>query len=204
LKLCPALPTTYLQSRRPRHHLVAIGLPVQFPRTPRHLGSDLFPRLIILSYLKMTIHDTKPPMNPSQTLGLTRDQVNALHTYGSKATRNALLTSSPSSPALANPLVTCLICIHPYHSTNVDGNVETPVITACGHVFGDECLEEWLQGNGAGSCPLCRFVLKYRNCEHGTLLSPISFLSQSMLTLRSSSDQTSACLHPPTSAQDHR
>ena len=71
---------------------------------------------------------------------LTRAQITALETYGSKATRNALL--SISQPALTNPLITCLICIHPYHSANVEGNVETPVITACGHIFGNKCIKQ--------------------------------------------------------------
>ncbi|KAH8790792.1 hypothetical protein BGZ57DRAFT_876400 [Hyaloscypha finlandica] len=118
----------------------------------------------------MAIHD--PPSSTPTTHGLTRDQILALHTHGSKQTRHALLNTS--QPPLTNPLVTCLICIHPYHSANVDGNVEAPVMTACGHVFGDGCLRVWMEdsenggsgGNNGGTCPMCRFVLRYRECGH--------------------------------------
>ncbi|KAE9373793.1 hypothetical protein N431DRAFT_557767 [Stipitochalara longipes BDJ] len=103
----------------------------------------------------MGIHEytTSTPTHPD----LTRSQLAALQTHGSKSTRIALL--STSQPALTNPLITCLICIHPYHSANVEGNIESPVITACGHIFGDKCITQWLEeensGSGSGkTCPM--------------------------------------------------
>lgn len=80
-------------------------------------------------------------------------------------------------PHLSNPLITCLICIHPYHSPNVEGNVEDPVITACGHIFGKSCLEQWLAPNSTLTCPLCRFVLKYKECGH--VIKPLPAFSKS-------------------------
>jgi len=111
----------------------------------------------------MAIYEPKTtmPAHPD----LAREQITALQTHGSKQTRLALL--SDSQPALTNPLLTCLICIHPYHAANVEGNIETPVMTACGHIFGNKCIKQWLEQDNGGSgktCPMCRFELKYREC----------------------------------------
>ena len=136
------------------------------PKTP-------FPVNLRLATSILTAQPTMAVKGPSPSTpahpDLTRAQITALETYGSKATRNALL--SISQPALTNPLITCLICIHPYHSANVEGNTETPVITACGHIFGNKCIKQWLEEENGTSgtknektCPMCRFSLKYREC----------------------------------------
>ncbi len=75
-----------------------------------------------------------------------------------------------SDHEISDPLVTCAICLHPYHSRNFDGQIEKPVITACGHVFGDQCINHWLKApvkTGCGpTCPVCRFELKFTVCPH--------------------------------------
>jgi Ring finger domain len=113
----------------------------------------------------MAIHEAKP--EPGQEL--TRDQISALLDHGSKQTAAAVIKHS--EPHLANPLITCLICIHPYHCKNVDGTIETPVMTACGHIFGNSCIEKWLKPENAYTCPLCRFILAYKACHH--LIRPV-------------------------------
>jgi len=106
---------------------------------------------------------------------LTYTQLQGLLESGSKETTGALIKCL--QPHLSNPLVTCLICIHPYHSPNVEGNVEDPVVTACGHIFGKSCLKQWLAPNSALTCPLCRFVLKYKDCGH--VIKPLPAFSKS-------------------------
>ncbi|KAK1759348.1 hypothetical protein QBC47DRAFT_398159 [Echria macrotheca] len=39
-----------------------------------------------------------------------------------------------------------------------------PALLPCGHVFGSECLDEWLQAHN--NCPSCRLELKYKWCKH--------------------------------------
>lgn len=59
-------------------------------------------------------------------------------------------------PADAN----CPICIQPYENQTTDsGSFEKPVCLPCdnNHVFGSECLSEWLRIGT--SCPLCRHEL---------------------------------------------
>jgi hypothetical protein len=106
---------------------------------------------------------------------LTYTQLQGLLEHGSMETTGALIKCL--QPHLSNPLITCLICIHPYHSPNVDGNVEDPVITACGHIFGKSCLEQWLAPESTLTCPLCRFVLKYKECGH--VIKPLPAFSKS-------------------------
>jgi hypothetical protein len=96
---------------------------------------------------------------------LTHTQIAALMEHGSKQTVSALFKNM--QPHLTNPLITCLICIHPYHSPNVEGNTETPAITACGHIFGNTCIASWFsEPSSPTTCPLCRFELKYKECKH--------------------------------------
>jgi hypothetical protein len=80
-----------------------------------------------------------------------------------------------TQPHLTNPLITCLICMHPYHSPNVEGNIEVPVTTACGHIFGNTCIASWLTPESNLTCPLCRFELRYIECNHP--ISPVSAFS---------------------------
>ncbi|KAI8944296.1 hypothetical protein F4801DRAFT_595055 [Xylaria longipes] len=48
------------------------------------------------------------------------------------------------------------------------GPFEDLVVMPCGHFMGGECLYQWLLSTeGAPSCPLCRFELRYSNCGHG-------------------------------------
>jgi Ring finger domain len=121
------------------------------------------------------------------TTELTYTQLQGLMEHGSMETTGALIKST--QPHLSNPLITCLICIHPYHSPNVEGNVEDPVITACGHIFGKSCLEQWLAPASALTCPLCRFVLKYKECGH--VIKPLPAFSKSTPS-KITADQTPA------------
>jgi hypothetical protein len=104
---------------------------------------------------------------------LTDTQVIAIMDCGSVQTIAALLKDTQHH--LTNPLITCLICIHPYHSANVEGNIEVPVTTACGHIFGNTCIASWLTPESNLTCPLCRFELRYKKCNHP--ISPVSAFS---------------------------
>ncbi len=123
---------------------------------------------------------------------LTYSQIQGLLDKGSRETCGALI--KPCQPHLSNHLITCLICIHPYHSSNVEGTVEDPVITACGHIFGNTCLNQWLTPDSALTCPLCRFVLKYKECGH--VIKPLPAFSKSNppnITAEQVPDRCSAC-----------
>jgi hypothetical protein len=123
---------------------------------------------------------------------LTFAQVQGLLDKGSMETCGALIKSC--QPHLSNPLITCLICIHPYHSANVEGNIEEPVITACGHIFGNSCLNQWLTPGSALTCPLCRFVLQYKECGH--VIKPLPAFSKSTppkITAEQTPDSCSSC-----------
>jgi Ring finger domain len=104
---------------------------------------------------------------------LTDTQVIAIMDCGSVQTIAALLKDTQHH--LTNPLITCLICIHPYHSANVEGNIEVPVTTACGHIFGNTCIASWLTPESDLTCPFCRFELRYKECNHP--ISPVSAFS---------------------------
>lgn len=48
----------------------------------------------------------------------------------------------------------CSICYKPFFEEE-DGEVEIPVkLRSCGHIFGEKCINEWVQTNN--SCPTCR------------------------------------------------
>lgn len=48
----------------------------------------------------------------------------------------------------------CSICYKPFFEEE-DGEVEIPVkLRSCGHIFGEQCIHEWVQTNN--SCPTCR------------------------------------------------
>ncbi len=106
--------------------------------------------------------DFLPPENM-----LEPEQRERILKHGANETIFAMCTS----PApLDDPLVACPICFQPYHNPNVDGEVEVPVITACGHIFGHNCLKTHIESRyGAKmrvSCPMCRFELHFKNCKH--------------------------------------
>lgn len=43
-------------------------------------------------------------------------------------------------------------------------NDNDPALLPCGHVFGSECLDVWLETQD--TCPVCRFKLEYELCQH--------------------------------------
>ncbi|KAK3307069.1 uncharacterized protein B0T15DRAFT_492569 [Chaetomium strumarium] len=43
----------------------------------------------------------------------------------------------------------------------------TPSLLPCGHVFGEQCLQLWLQDHD--TCPVCRYKLQYELCAHPIL-----------------------------------
>ena len=52
----------------------------------------------------------------------------------------------------------CAICRLSFgEAEEEEGLIETPVITLCGHVFGNLCLRTWLKEKTASTCPMCRF-----------------------------------------------
>ena len=49
--------------------------------------------------------------------------------------------SGPTYDIEEDQFESCIICNIQYHTSNEEGMVETPVMTACGHVFGNRCLD---------------------------------------------------------------
>ncbi|KAF2755286.1 hypothetical protein EJ05DRAFT_128632 [Pseudovirgaria hyperparasitica] len=86
------------------------------------------------------------------------------------------LLRTPTVPSI--PDEACNICLRPFDPTNAAH--ERPVVTACGHRFGRDCLAVWLSTPCPGSasekrfsdsCPCCRAVLFAQN-DAFSLLSP--------------------------------
>ena len=77
--------------------------------------------------------------------------------------RATILLAETSKEPLTEQKLTCPICIHPYHCPNEDGDIEVPVQTKCGHIFGNKCFEILVQDilgmHKAVHCPLCRDML---------------------------------------------
>jgi len=49
----------------------------------------------------------------------------------------------------------CSICCIKYGQANADNNTELAVKTECNHVFGSDCLQNWVN-TGHCTCPMCR------------------------------------------------
>ncbi len=115
--------------------------------------------------------DFLPPENM-----LEPEQRELILQHGANETIFAMCTS----PApLDDPLVACPICFQPYHNPNMDGEVEEPVITPCGHIFGQHCLKIHIESRHAAnmrvSCPMCRFDLHFKGCKH--IIAPLEAFS---------------------------
>lgn len=51
----------------------------------------------------------------------------------------------------------------PTEQSATDEEPENPVRLACGHIYGEDCLQKWIIGSGSWglpSCPMCRAVLE--------------------------------------------
>ena len=69
---------------------------------------------------------------------LTKEQIEMISNAASPETAKAVDTSTEP---FSDERITCTICYVPYHTPNEDdGSIEKPYITACGHVFGRNCL----------------------------------------------------------------
>src|SRR5438094_743583 len=66
--------------------------------------------------------------------------------------------------------VECAICQKRLAITepaDESSNVEAFSILPCGHSFGQDCIETWLDsGSSNGSCPSCRRSLQFSECGH--------------------------------------
>lgn len=84
---------------------------------------------------------------------------------------NLITTGEPRTDSISHALIhiqksaidpedqTCAICSEAYQSSTstplvTDGIQEAPVKLICGHIFGRECITQWLQERD--SCPKCR------------------------------------------------
>ncbi|CAJ2511293.1 Uu.00g069180.m01.CDS01 [Anthostomella pinea] len=91
-------------------------------------------------------------------------------------TPNWLDYFSPDGDLLGDVLlqVDCQICdkklaiIQPPDDEN-----EAYTVLPCGHAFGYNCIQLWLEGGNNPTCPSCRKSLEHRDCGH--LFSPQSF-----------------------------
>ncbi|XP_050523002.1 E3 ubiquitin-protein ligase RNFT1-like [Daktulosphaira vitifoliae] len=54
-----------------------------------------------------------------------------------------------------NDVEICAICLH---EVNDDFKV-----TTCNHKFCKSCIDQWLEGSGALTCPTCRSIIKENN-----------------------------------------
>jgi hypothetical protein len=81
-----------------------------------------------------------------------------------------------------NDILSCTICSDSYFKVSPEGELEHPVVTPCGHIFGNMCLDIWrreqkalLAGHekrfrrfqaGEVQCPTCRFHFPYAECRN--------------------------------------
>lgn len=92
-------------------------------------------------------------------------EIALLKKHGPQEIKEALEQSHDLS---TEPKVTCRICFRLYYTPDEDDLVERPVITICGHYFGEHCIAEWLRNN-QNRCPFCRTELKFKVCGHNVL-----------------------------------
>jgi hypothetical protein len=65
----------------------------------------------------------------------------------------------PTTPDDDQPS-TCIICLEPLNIASTPNKTSEPIleiavtIKKCGHVFGRNCLEQWMRD--ANTCPMCR------------------------------------------------
>lgn len=77
-----------------------------------------------------------------------------------------------ASEKAADPPEECPICQDPVGLANPEGVVEAWTSLRCGHRFGTECIQTWLQEtldrdqNSTPSCPVCRATAKHPDCGH--------------------------------------
>ena len=75
--------------------------------------------------------------------------------------------NTAATEVIDSKLDPCPICWRPYHTSTGDESSEEPTITACGHIFGRDCIAKWLQGNAhSPTCPCCRYQLQFSECGH--------------------------------------
>ncbi|TAQ88731.1 hypothetical protein B7494_g2940 [Chlorociboria aeruginascens] len=142
--------------------------------------SRLFARVrTLLGTTAITAPDSTPLSTSSETEyvenKLTSAQMEAIEKFGAPET---LIALRAAAEPLSEPLVVCAICTIPYHSSNpgAGGIIESPYKLACGHIFGQACIERWLlerkltEGE-LPNCPSCRFRLRYRRCGH--IIAPL-------------------------------
>jgi hypothetical protein len=70
---------------------------------------------------------------------------------------------------LSNHNLHCTICTAtkltlPSGSKSTRIQDSNPALLPCGHVFGEECLQSWLETRN--TCPICRLSLSHELCSH--------------------------------------
>jgi len=59
----------------------------------------------------------------------------------------------------------CSICTTTFGHPKDDGEIEFPIKTSYGHIFGQRCLETWISDQFVNTCPICRDMVLPPNEE---------------------------------------
>src|ERR1700710_1898925 len=97
---------------------------------------------------------------------LSEEHIDQLNARGRPEAARAL---AKSIDPYTDESVTCQICKTPYYCFDAEGNTESPKITPCGHIFGSLCIRIWITRERSFACPVCRFRLQFRVCEHAIM-----------------------------------
>lgn len=60
----------------------------------------------------------------------------------------------------------CSICRESLGDESCQGDAEKACILPCAHIFGRECISQWLQTSPNHNCPTCRHSMLYVECQH--------------------------------------
>lgn len=63
----------------------------------------------------------------------------------------------------------CPVCYVKWFEAGEDGKIEYPIRLTCGHLYGQKCLEEWIQETN--SCPMCKVEFPVVNASAHRMFS---------------------------------
>lgn len=97
--------------------------------------------------------DTYPPLAPPPR---TSGPASSGNRGSGGATKKKFANPPPivTKEQLEKDKTSCPICYTDFYDKDAEGKIEYPVRLPCGHVYGQKCIEEWIQETN--SCPMCK------------------------------------------------